>query len=88
MATVSEVLQIALNHHQAGRLQEAEHLYREILFVDPQHPDALHYLGLVYHQTGKEEEAIEYIERAIILMPDNAHYHNTLGVVRRKAGRL
>ena len=31
MATISEALTIAIQHHQAGRLQAAEQIYRRIL---------------------------------------------------------
>ena len=47
VATVEETLQAALAHHQAGRLAEAEDLYRQILAVAPNHADAQHLLGLV-----------------------------------------
>jgi hypothetical protein len=35
MATIPEALAIALQHHQAGRLPEAERIYRQILQADP-----------------------------------------------------
>lgn len=57
-------LQLALEHHQAGRLSEAEKIYRQILGTEPDNADALHFLGLVAHQVGKHEEAIELIEKA------------------------
>jgi hypothetical protein len=33
--TIPQALQIALQHHEAGRLAEAEALYRQILFSRP-----------------------------------------------------
>ena len=38
MATISEALAIAVQHHQAGRRQAAEQIYRQILAVDPNNP--------------------------------------------------
>jgi protein O-GlcNAc transferase len=38
--TIPEVFQIALQRHQAGRLAEAEALYRQILAAQPDHSDA------------------------------------------------
>ena len=61
----SETLAIALQHHQAGRLQAAEQIYRRILAVEPNQADAWHLLGIIAYQVGKHELAVEYIGRAI-----------------------
>ncbi len=53
MATVSEALSIALDHHIAGRVAEAETLYGRILEAVPGHPDASHLMGLLLAQTGR-----------------------------------
>lgn len=42
---VDEALRQAVAHHQAGRWQTAEELYRAILEIQPNHPDANHNLG-------------------------------------------
>jgi len=49
----------AARQHEAGRLAEAERLYRRLLADDPNRPDCLHLLGLVAHQTGRSEAALE-----------------------------
>ena len=79
MATISEALAIAIQHHQAGRLQAAEQIYRQILQVEPNHADAIHLLGVIAHQVGKHEIAVEYIGRAIGLNGNAAAFHNNLG---------
>ena len=56
MATIPEALAIAIQHHQAGRLQAAEQIYRQILAVEPNHADAIHLLGVIAHQAGKHED--------------------------------
>ncbi|MGO9184915.1 tetratricopeptide repeat protein [Mycobacterium sp.] len=56
MATISEALAIAVQHHQAGRLQAAEQIYRQILAVEPNHADAWDLLGVIAHQVGKRTE--------------------------------
>ena len=65
MATVPEALAIATQHHQRGRLQAAEQIYRQILQVEPNHADALHLLGVIAAQVGKQALAVEHIGRAI-----------------------
>ena len=79
MATLSEALAIAIQHHQAGRLQAAEQIYRQILAVEPNHADAWHLLGVVAHQVGKQDLAVQYIQRAIALEGSSAAFHNNLG---------
>ena len=56
-------LQQALAHHQAGRLDEAERLYAEVLAAHPDNTDALFYMGAAAYQTGRAERAVEFMER-------------------------
>ncbi|MGZ4956904.1 MAG: tetratricopeptide repeat protein, partial [Methylobacter sp.] len=49
--TVEQALDQAIAHHQNGQLQDAEHLYRAILQVQPNHPEANHNLGTLAVQS-------------------------------------
>lgn len=73
---------------QAGDLDQAESLYRKVLATAPNHPDALHLLGLLKHQRRNSGEAIEFIERAIIAQPGIAEFHNNLGEAYRAVGKF
>jgi predicted O-linked N-acetylglucosamine transferase (SPINDLY family) len=86
-ATNEQALQVALEHHGAGRLAEAEALYLQIVEQSPGHADALHLLGLVALQRGQVELAIDRIERALAINPPAAVYHCNLGEAYRKAGQ-
>jgi tetratricopeptide (TPR) repeat protein len=88
MATISETLAAAVAHHQAGRLQAAERLYRQILAIEPNQPDALHLLGVLVHQLGDHAMAAQYIGRAIGVKPDAAAFHNNLGNVFKAQQKL
>jgi predicted O-linked N-acetylglucosamine transferase (SPINDLY family) len=88
MATIPEALQVALQHHQAGRLEQAEVIYRQILQVQPQHPDALHLLGVLAHHVGQHEQAVRYIGQAIALDSRRPEFHNNLGEAYRATGKL
>lgn len=88
MATIAEALDVAVRHHQAGRLTLAEQIYRQILEVEPDQPDALHLLGVVHSQRGDYQTAIDYIGRAIRRKPSEAAYHSNLGIACRASGRL
>ncbi len=78
-----QAIEVAIQHHQAGRLAEAEALYREILAVDPDHFESLHLLGVISHQAGQHEKAVELIGRAIKQNPTAFAAHNNLGLAYR-----
>lgn len=75
----NDYLQSALEHLVAGRLEEAESLYRQVLVVAPEHPDALHYSGLIAHMKGDSQTAIALIGRAIAVNPKDPFAHCNLG---------
>jgi predicted O-linked N-acetylglucosamine transferase (SPINDLY family) len=86
---VPDRLNIAVQHHQSGRLDVAEALYREILSIQPSNPDALHLLGVLTHQRGHHDEAVELIERAIAANPSGAAaYRGNLAAALRALGRF
>lgn len=77
--TADQAIQIAIQHHQAGRFPEAEAIYRQVLGVQPDRFDALHLLGVLAHQVGRSDASVELIRRAITLLPDFAEAHYNLG---------
>ena len=81
-------MQKALQLHQAGRRQEAEGLYRQVLGQQPNHAAALHFLGLLLHQTGRSEEGLDLNEQSVTLQPGNADFPNNMGTVMRDLGRI
>ncbi|HEX4054487.1 MAG TPA: tetratricopeptide repeat-containing glycosyltransferase family protein [Tepidisphaeraceae bacterium] len=82
------MLGVALEHHRAGRPAEAEQIYREVLSGQPNHPDALHLLGVILGDKGQPQLAVEFIGRAIGLRADIADYHANLGEYLRRAGNF
>jgi len=81
-------IQDAIRHHEAGRLQEAQRLYRTILEREPRHPDALHLLGVLFGQIGRYEDAVAHIEAALAVDPNSAMFQSSLAQVLTRAGRL
>jgi len=77
----------ALDHHKAGRLPEAERLYRQVCAADPNHAGGFHRLGVVAHQLGRPD-AVELLKRAVTLKPDLAEAHNDLGNVLGAQGKF
>jgi protein O-GlcNAc transferase len=84
----SRKLGAALQHHQAGRLSEAEVDYRGILAADPDNIDALHFLGVISHQRGEHGKAAELISRALSRNASNAPAHSNLGNTLGAQGKL
>jgi hypothetical protein len=87
-AALEAALQQALAHQRAGRLPEAERLYRGILQARPGHPGISNNLGLVLKDQGKLEEAAATFRRVLALKPDDALGHCNLGNVLRLQGKL
>ena len=81
------VLQAALEHHRAGRLAQAKVLYQQILQTEPDHPDALHYLGAIASNEGRHQQAVELIGRAASIRPSRSMHYN-LGNAFKALGRL
>jgi protein O-GlcNAc transferase len=77
----------ALALHQAGRLNEAEALYRQILQTDPEQPDALHLLGIIALQSGHNDKAVGYLGKAVKYHPQVPDYHYNLGLALAGLGK-
>jgi tetratricopeptide (TPR) repeat protein len=88
MPTIPQRLALAVQHHEAGRLREAESLYRGILQEAPRHPHALHLLGVALHQAGRHREAIDLINQALAFHGPHPVFHSNLAAVYLAANLL
>lgn len=87
-ARLQKTLRQAQAHHQAGRLSQAEALYRSIAASQPDEPAVLHLLGLIAYQRAAYEEADQWIRRAIAAAArPTAELSNSLGAVLAARGR-
>src|SRR6202171_270190 len=78
-------LAAAMAHHRAGRLTDAERLYRLVCDTDQKNARAFHLLGVVAHQLSRPDAA-SYVGRAVMLDPDFAEAHNDRGVILAASG--
>ena len=85
---VQEMLADAVQHHQAGRLVEAERRYRQILAINPRHADSLHLLGVAAFQAGRFDLAIDLIGKGLAVKPDYPEALNNLGNALISCSRL
>jgi protein O-GlcNAc transferase len=73
--------------HRAGRLDQAEKLYRQVLRADAASFSALHMLGFLKAQQGKYDDAIALLNKAVRKNPVEpaalAHYAHALMAAQR-----
>jgi protein O-GlcNAc transferase len=91
MAPLADQLAIAVQHHQAGRFDAAEQIYRQLLTAAPTQPETLllcNNLGLALYCQGRPADAIACYEQALGLEPRLAEAHKNLGDALKDLGRL
>jgi Tfp pilus assembly protein PilF len=87
-AELEAKLQTAVSHHRAGRLFEAQRLYRDILQFLPDHPVVNNSLGIALKGDGKSAEAEAVFRRLASVAPDYAPAHSNLGNILFEQGKL
>jgi predicted O-linked N-acetylglucosamine transferase (SPINDLY family) len=85
--SIHQAFDLAQQTHRAGRLEEAEKIYRQILAQKPDHAGSLHYLGFMANQRGRNDLAAQLIRRAIAIDPDYANAHYNLGNALKAGGK-
>jgi len=83
-----QAMQLAMQNHNAGNLQQAEALYRNVLQADPNHSDALHLLGVLAAQVERYDIACELIQKAISINNAVPDYYSNLGNALKDQGKL
>ena len=80
--------QKGLQLHQAGQLQEAETVYRQILDIKPDFAEAHNNLGNVLRELGRLDDAVATYHKTLALKPDFAEANYNLGNALRELGQL
>ncbi|MGE4065092.1 MAG: tetratricopeptide repeat protein [Rhodospirillaceae bacterium] len=80
-------LEKAVPLHQAGKLDEAERLYDQILALDKRNPDALNLKGVIANARGRFADAIGYFDRATAALPTFPDVHFNRGIALAGLGR-
>ena len=86
--SIDQAVKLAVGLQQRNAMKEAEIIYQRILALIPEHPDALHFLGVLKHQSGRSEEAIELLSKALQAAPEYVDARNNLGNIYREHHRL
>lgn len=78
----------AITEHQAGRYEQAERAYRNILATQPYHAVANHNLGLLSGQRGQHEAGLPYLLKALSVNPDEGQFWLSYATGLLKADRF
>lgn len=85
---IDSVLSMALNYHRAGHLDQADYLCSQLTSQLADLAKVIHLRGLIANAKGQHDLCIQYATQAAALAPDNAEFHNLVGVSYCQAGRF
>ena len=85
---IAELMKLAGEHEQAGRLVEAENLLRLVTGDKADHHPAVHLLGIVAFKQDRIDEAVRLMEQSIALAPLEALYQRNICEIYRVQGRF
>ena len=83
---IQRLLLEAVEHHNAGRLVEAEKGYARVRAAAPGSFDALHLSGLLAQQQGRFRDAADRLQRALRIDPTSGLCEMRLGAARLALG--
>ncbi len=86
--SIQSALDAGIRCHDAGNLQQAEQIYRQVLAADPRHAKATYLMGLLALQVGKYELAVRVLSHAIRLDGAQPTFHSKLGDAYRGLEKL
>jgi aspartate beta-hydroxylase len=73
-------------HARRGELAAAHELYRQVLALEPSHPEALSFVATAALQSGEVRRSIQLLEQGVAAHPGNANLYKNLGIAHRAAG--
>lgn len=77
--TPAEAIALGVAFLRAGKLDGAANVFAQVLKHFPDHPDALHFSGILKARQGQAEEGIALVRRAVEVRPESAGAWNNLG---------
>lgn len=72
---------------QTGNMKRAEEILKSAWKAQPNHPDALHFYGLIQHRLGRNKKAEGLLRKSVEIDPDNPSAHSNLGNALRMLGQ-
>lgn len=68
----------AYQFQQTDQLPQAIALYEKVIDCEPNHVDALRFLGLTHAKLNNMKHARDYFARALMVQPNDANLHNNI----------
>lgn len=87
-ATTRSAFEVAIEHHRAGRFQDAVQIYERVLHDQPDNADAYNNLGLALKELRRIDNAIICFERALKINPRFIEAYYNFGSLLKLQGRL
>jgi protein O-GlcNAc transferase len=84
--TLQDAFDSAVELHQAGRVAEAESIYRQIHDQLPGEPEVLRRLAAIAVQAGRADAAVEWLRQAVVASPADPSLRNQLGYALHISG--
>jgi Tfp pilus assembly protein PilF len=88
MIDITQMLQEVIALYSRKNLRDAEITCRKILALEPDHPDANHFFGIIAYETGNFPVAREYVNKALGFMPQNASCYLNMGNIVQSEGNF
>jgi len=86
---VGLIFEMGVVYDKQGRADDAVEQMKTVIQIDPDHADALNYVGYTYADKGINlDEAKQMIKKALELKPDNGYIIDSLGWVYYKKGLI
>ena len=83
------LFEYGLQLERTDRLDEAITIMEELLIINPDHAEALNFVGYSWADTDRNlDRALVYIQKAMELKPGNGYIQDSLGWVHFKLGNL
>jgi Tfp pilus assembly protein PilF len=83
---VALAIELAIREQRNGKQNTAAEIYRRVLAVAPEHPDALHFSGLLAFQQGKKDEGLALVARSLDAAPEHPDFWNNYGNLLKSQG--
>ena len=87
-STCDSKLEEAFGCHRRRELVPARRGYESVLRLQPDNPDATHYLGMIAFEQGEIEASKQLVLRSVELRPTSSAFYSNCGLILAKMGDL